>query len=197
MKKAAATSITFLLGSFLLTTAHAQELTGNLTPTNQQLGFYLGYYGNKLAEPGLQAGVEYYLATTPNFQVVANLYAASFWKEGLYSAFALSPRIGLRYTAGWGLTLESHFGIGYLYRYFEYHQYELNGHGDIVDKGHAGISSMMPNLALGLGYDFSRVLPLPLKLYIRPSAFVAYPAGHILFQTSYALEVGIIYVPTF
>jgi hypothetical protein len=182
--------------SFSLTISiQAQELTKNFTPKNQRYGFFMGYYGNKIDEPGVQLGVENYLATTPNYQIVGSLFSVLFGVDKQYYAFAVSPRIGLRYTSMWGLTLESHFGIGYIYRHFNYDQYELNSNGEIVNKGNAGISSMMPNFALGLGYDFSRKINLPVKLYLRPSCSANYPAGHILFQASYAIEAGIIYIP--
>jgi hypothetical protein len=159
------------------------------------LAFTWATNGNKISEPGVQTGVEEYLATTPNYQVIGSLFTTFFGAEKQYYAFAISPRIGLRYTASWGLTLESHFGFGYIYRHFDYHQYELDSEGNIVDKGNAGISSMLPNFAFGLGYDFSRKANLPIKLYIRPSCNLSYPEGHILFQASYALEAGIIFIP--
>jgi hypothetical protein len=187
------TTITITL--FFTITVQAQELTKNLTPRNQRYGFFVGYYGNKINEPGGQFGVENYLATTPNYQVIGSLFSVLFGKEKQYYAFAISPRIGLRYTSTWGLSLESHFGIGYIYRHFNYDQYELNDNGEILDKGNASISSMMPNFAFGLGYDFSRKTNLPVKLYLRPSCSLNYPAGHILFQASYSIEAGIIYVP--
>jgi hypothetical protein len=191
MKKSITIAITFLLTAAV----HAQDLTRNLTPRDHQYGFFLGYYGNKINEPGVAFGVEKYLATTPNYQVTGSLFSAFFGKKEMYYSFVLSPRIGLRYTAMWGLTLESHMGIGYAYRHFNYDQYELNKDGEIVDKGKAGISSAMPNFAFGLGYDFSRKANLPVKLFVRPSCSLNYPGGHILFQASYAIETGIIYVP--
>ncbi len=182
--------------AFLLTTAgHAQDLTNNFTPRNQQYGFFMGYYGNKINEPGIQFGIEKYLATTPNYQVTGSLFSAFFGKTEHYYSFVLSPRIGLRYTTLWGLAMESNMGIGYMYRNFNYKQYELNDDGEIVEKSNADFSSMMPNFAVGLGYDFSRKTKLPLRCYLRPSCSLNYPSGHILFQASYALEAGIIYVP--
>jgi hypothetical protein len=191
MKKSLTISILLVVAI----TGEAQELTKNLTPRNQRYGFYMGYYGNKISEPGVQLGVEKYLATTPNYQVTGSLFSTFFGKKELFYSFAISPRIGLRYTSMWGLTLESHVGFGYIYRHFNYDQYELNSDGEIVDKGNAGISSMMPNFAVGLGYDFSRKTNLPVKLYLRPSCNLSYPEGHILFQASYAIEAGITYVP--
>jgi hypothetical protein len=179
----------------IATAGFAQDMTRNLTPRDQQYGFFLGYYGNKINEPGIEFGVEKYLATTPNYQVTGSLFSAFFGKKEMYYSFVISPRIGLRYTTMWGLTLESHMGIGYAYRHFNYDQYELNKNGEIVDKGKAGISSAMPNFALGLGYDFSRKADLPVRIFIRPSCSLNYPEGHILFQASYAIEAGITYVP--
>jgi hypothetical protein len=192
MKKITTIAIMFCL----IITVQAQELTKNLTPKNQQLGFFMGFYGNQLHDPGVQIGVEDYLATTLNYQIIGSMHLVVFGKNNLYYAIALTPRIGLRYTSIFGLTFESHFGIGYVYRHFNYHQYEINATGDIDDKGNAGLSSMMPNLAIGLGYDFSRKINLPVKLYIRPSCGLSLPAGHILFEAYYGLEAGLIYAPT-
>lgn len=191
MKKITTIAIIFCF----VITVQAQELTKNLTPKNQRFGFLMGYYGNQLHDPGVQFGVEDYLATTLNYQIIGSMHLDVFGKNNLYYAIALTPRIGLRYTTIFGLILESHFGIGYIYRHFAYHQYELNTNGNIVDKGKAGISSMMPNLALGLGYDFPHKINLPVKVYVRPSCGLSLPAGHILFEAYYGLEVGLIYVP--
>ena len=188
-------SVLLAIALLMVAAGHAQDLTRNLTPRDQQYGFFLGYYGNKINEPGVEVGIEKYLATTPNYQVTGSLFSAFFGKKEMYYSFVLSPRIGLRYTTMWGLTLESHMGIGYAFRHFNYDQYELNNNGEIVDKGNAGISSMMPNFTFGLGYDFARKAYLPVKLFIRPSCSLIYPEGHILFQASYAIETGIIYVP--
>lgn len=173
----------------------AQEFTKNLTPKNQRFGLLIGYYGNKLTNPGVQIGAEDYLATTLNYQVVGSFILNVFGKNKQYFSFALTPRIGLRYTSNYGLFLESNVGIGYHYQHFAYDQYELDANGNIVNKGKAGISSMMPNFALAIGYDFSRKANLPIKIYIRPSCNLTYPDGHILFQASYALEAGVIFVP--
>jgi hypothetical protein len=172
--------------------ANAQNFTSNGTPKGKKYGLVIGYFGNKLTEAGTQVGLENYLATTTNFQVISSLHVNVFHKTNLHTGISLNPRIGVRHTANWGLTTEGHLGLGYLHRFFAYDQYKLDESGAIVKQGKAGQSSAMPNIALGLGYDFSRVSRLPVALYLRPSVNWTYPSKHFGFEASYAAEAGII-----
>jgi hypothetical protein len=179
-----------LLG--LVSLANAQEIESNGTPKDKKYGLVIGYYGNKLTEAGVQVGLENYLATTANFQVVSSLHLNIFRKKDIHTGLSLNPRIGVRHTANWGLTMEGHLGLGYLHRFFDYDQYKLDESGVIVKQGKAGQASLMPNIAFGLGYDFSRTFQLPVALYLRPSVNWAYPNKHFGFEASYAAEVGIV-----
>ncbi|MDP2335608.1 MAG: hypothetical protein Q8N05_03980 [Bacteroidota bacterium] len=176
---------------------NAQELTRNLTPKNQRFGCMIGYYGDKFSNSGVQLGAETYLATTQNYQVIASLNYNLFGQKDTYIAHNIIPRIGVRYTANFGLIAESYFGFGYIFRKFQYDQYWLNNNGNIVNRGKAGVSSAVPNIALGLGYDFMRKLKMPVRLYARPSISFFYPNGYVVFEATYAIETGIIYVPIF
>lgn len=176
---------------------NAQDLTKNLTPKNQRFGFMIGYYGDKLSNAGIQLGAETYLATTNNYQVIASMQYNLYGQKETYIAHNINPRVGFRYTTNYGFIVESYFGIGYIYRKYKYEQYILNNEGDIVNQGRAGVSSAVPNIALGFGYDFSRKSKLPFSAYIRPSVNFFYPNGYVVFEASYALEAGIIYAPIF
>lgn len=176
---------------------NAQDLTKNLTPKNERFGFMIGYYGDKLSNAGIQLGAETYLATTNNYQVIASMQYNLYGQKETYIAHYINPRFGFRYTANFGLIAESYFGIGYIFRKYQYDQYVLNNDGNIVNKGRAGVSSAVPNIALGLGYDFSKKLKLPISTYIRPSVHFFYPNGYVVFEATYSIEAGIIYVPTF
>lgn len=176
---------------------YGQSTTKNLTPKNQRFGFFAGYVGEQVINPGFQIGMEYYLATTPNFQVLSSFHYAFFSQADVYQAHLLTPRVGFRYTADFGLTLGSFLGLGYLFRRFEYDQYKLNAQGDLVNVGRAGVSSMVPNVTAELGYDLSRVSDLDVKLYIRPGFQFYYPNGFVTFDATYFAEIGLIYVPTF
>lgn len=57
----------------LVSLTNAQEIAPNGTPKDKKYGLILGYYGNKLTEAGVQVGLENYLATTNNFQVLSSI----------------------------------------------------------------------------------------------------------------------------
>lgn len=179
-----------LLG--IVSFANAQNSTSNGTHKGKKYGLVIGYFGNKLTEEGAQVGLENYLATTASFQVIGSLHINVFRKKDIYTGVSLNPRIGVRHTANWGLTTEGHLGLGYLHRFFDYDQYKLDESGAIVKQGKAGQSSAMPNIAIGLGYDFSNASRLPVALYFRPSVNWAYPSKHFGFEASYAAEAGIV-----
>lgn len=124
------------LGLVLLTSA--QDIVPNGTPKDKKYGLILGYYGNKLTEAGVQVGLENYLATTNNFQVLSSILINVYSKKNIHTALSLNPRIGVRHTSNWGLTTEGQLGLGYLHRFYKYDQYKINDSGEIVKKGKAG-----------------------------------------------------------
>lgn len=188
---------TLLIVLLIFYQVNAQELTRNLTPKNQRFGFLIGYYGDKISNSGIQFGAETYLATTQNYQVVVSLNYNLFGQKDTYVAHNIIPRAGFRYTANFGLIAESYLGFGYIFRKYQYDQYWLNNDGNIVNHGKAGVSSVAPNVAFGFGYDFMRKLKMPFSLYARPSVSFFYPNGYVVFEATYAIETGIIYVPIF
>jgi hypothetical protein len=162
------------------------------TPQSPRFGFSIAYYGHRLTDPGMQFGVERYLATTPNYTVIGSALASAYLVKDVLTAVSLNPRIGLRYTANFGLALESHLGLGYLHRFYQYDEYSVNASGQIVSAGKGSQASVMPNLAVGLGYDFRKTTKLPLLFFTRTGIYYNYPNRHFLFEASYALEVGVV-----
>lgn len=179
----------------LYTTSFGQTTTKNGTSTENRFGFSVNYFGHKISSHGYQIGVENYLATTQNYNVVGSVFLTNYFVEKNYMAIALNLRIGLRYTTNFGLSLESHLGIGYSQRFFKFDEYDVNGVGQVITKGKASQISVMPNLAIGIGYDFRRKLNIPVIYIIRGSINYNYPNKHLLFEAFPALETGIIYVP--
>jgi hypothetical protein len=55
----------------------------------------------------------------------------------------------------------------------------------------------IPNIALGIGYDFSKKTKLPVIFYVRPNITWLYPDKNLVFNTTANIESGIIYKPTF
>jgi hypothetical protein len=175
---------------------HAQATTNNGTPNENRFGFSVGYFGDKFSNRGYQIGVENYLSTTRNFNVVGSILLSNYFVTTTFTALSLNPRIGLRHTANIGVTMESHLGLGYLLRSYKYNEYDVNEQGQVVSKGKASQSSIMPNLAFGIGYDFRRKTKMPILYFARGSVNYNYPNKHALFEASYALETGFIYFPT-
>lgn len=187
----------FALLTFMSTAIYSQELTKNNTPKNQRFGFSLAYNGDKLVNKGLQLGVEKYLSTTTNFNVIGSLFLSSFNVKSIYNAISLTPRIGLRYTSNFGITAETHFGLGYLQRFYKYNQYNVNANGQLVSEGKATLISAMPNFTFGLGYDFRRKTELPLLYFARLAINYNYPNKHYFVEASPALEMGFVWIPKF
>lgn len=188
-----------LIALFALTaaTVHSQELTKNNTPINQRFGFSLAYFGDKVVNKGLQIGVEKYLSTTANYNVVGSFILGTFGIKDVYNTLSLTPRIGLRYTSKFGLTAETHFGLGYLQRFYKYDQYNVNANGQLVSEGKTTLISAMPNFALGLGYDFRRKTKLSIVYFARLAINYNYPNKHYFVEASPALETGIVWIPKF
>ena len=178
-----------------ITYCTAQNTTKNGTPNNQRFGFSMGYYGDKIANSGYQLGLERYLATTNNYNVIGSVLVSNYFVKNINTAVSLTPRIGLRYTANSGITLESHLGLGYLQRFYKYNDYKIDTQGQVVSDRKASQASVMPNFAFGLGYDFRKKTNLPIIYFLRTSINYNYPNKHLLFEASYALESGIVFVP--
>ncbi|HMO39313.1 MAG TPA: hypothetical protein PKC76_08925 [Saprospiraceae bacterium] len=172
----------------------SQETTKNGTPQDERFGFSVGYFGDKFRNAGYLFAWENYLATTQNFTVVGTIQFSNFFATQNFTAVSLLPRIGVRYTTNFGLTLESHLGLGYLHRFYSYDEFDVNAAGDLIRKGKASQAAAMPSIALGLGYDFSRKTELPILYFLRASVNYNYPNKHFLFEASYAIETGLTYI---
>ncbi len=175
---------------------HAQATTANGTPNENRFGFSVGYFSDRFSNPGYQIGIENYLATTKNYNVIGSLLLSNYFVANKITAFSLNPRIGLRYTLNMGLTMESYLGLGFLQRFYKYDQYDVDGQGQVINKGKPAQLSVMPNFAVGIGYDFRRKTKIPALYFLRASINYNYPNKHSFFEVAQALETGFIYVPT-
>jgi hypothetical protein len=169
------------------------ETNLNGTPVGQKRAISLAYYGYQIANPGVLIGVESYLATTQNFQVIAGLDLKYQQKQAEFSAIGINARIGQRYTANFGLMLEMHLGLGIQQTFYTSKVYNLTTQPiteSIVKSNKLGVS---PNINFGIGYDFSKKTSLPIVYYIRPSVNWLLPDKNLAFQINPSLETGIIY----
>ncbi len=182
---------------FTLNSVNGQSTTENGTPLNQKFGFVAGYYGFQFKNPGFQIGLENYMATTSHFQVVGGLYAQFHHQKDRQTSIALNARIGQRYTTKFGLMLESHLGIGVQQTFYTSKVYDLTANPIAESTLKTNKTGAMPNIALGVGYDFSKKTKLPVTLYVRPNVSWLYPDKNLVFKTTGNIETGVIYKPTF
>lgn len=170
-----------------------QEVTKNGTPENQKFGFYAGYYGYKYTNPGMQVGFENYIATTKNFQIIGSLTLQFHHKNKSQTAFALNARIGQRYTTNFGLCLETFLGIGVQNTFYVSTIYDMTTNPVKEETKIVNKTGAIPNIALGIGYDFSRKTNVPLTFYLRQNITWLLPDINLVFATSPSFEAGFIY----
>ena len=192
--------IIVLIGILIFTThlGFAQtESIGNGTSQNQKIGFSIGYYGYKINNVGLQLGIEKYLATTNNFQIIWSSYFQFYTQKEKQTAIALNTRIGQRYNTNFGLILETHLGLGIQETFYKIKGYDLTSNPIREISSKINKTSAMPNISLGIGYDFSKKTKLPLVYYLRTNISWLYPDINLVFNTTANLEMGVIYKPIF
>jgi len=188
--------ISFMLIA-IVSISNAQEITENGTPINNRFGFSLGYFGYKFSNPGIQFGFEKYVATTNNYNVLGGMNIFYYNQKDIQSAMAISARIGQRYTSGFGFFLETYLGVGVQQTFYVNKTFEYNSGQSTITETKMSKTGISPSISLGLGYDFRKKTEYPIKFYLRPSFYWLYPDRNLVFQSSYAIETGLIYVPNF
>ncbi len=155
---------------------------------------FAGYTSHELSNPGFHFGTEYPLASTAHFQsIVAGAFQA-YDQLDIETGYALHARWGQRYTSSWGFTFESFLGVGAQYTEYASTIFEFNGATGTVKEGTQSRLAFTPHMVFGPGYDFDRLLALPLHLYARPGVVVVYPDLNDTFQAFVIAELGLRWV---
>ena len=92
--------------------------------------------------------------------------------------------------------LESYLGIGLQQTFYVNKNFEYNLGQSMIIETKMNKTGIIPNISLGLGYDFSKKTKIPLKFYLRPSFYWLYLDRNLVFQSSSAIETSLIFVPT-
>ncbi len=183
-----------LLITLMVSSINAQKLTKNGTPVNKRYGLSVGYFGYKIDNPGFQVGVEKYIATTKNYHVISAVNLAYYYQKDVQSAIAVSARIGQRYTTNFGLFFETYLGLGVQQTSYVSKTLEYNAGLSKISETKKSKTGVAPNIALGLGYDFTKKTNVPTKFYLRPAFYWLAPDRNFIFQSSYTIETGAIFV---
>jgi hypothetical protein len=157
--------------------------------------FFGGYTSHELSNPGLHLGAEYALSATPHFQSLVTGSFQAYDQPEIETGYALHARWGHRYTASFGFTFDSYLGIGAQLTRYDTTVFEFENDVAIADERSESLVAFSPHVVFGPGYDFERLLAVPLHLYARPGVTLVYPDLNDAFQASVIVEIGLRWTP--
>ena len=150
-----------------------------------------GFTSHELSAPGLHLGAAYDVEATQHFRSLVSASVQGYREPSTELGLALQLRWGQRYTASFGLTLESFLGVGVQYTRWTTTAFVFrDGMGHAQEDARSGVS-FAPHVSLGPGYDFAPLLGLPIQLYARPGLQLAYPDFNGLLKLSLTAELGL------
>jgi hypothetical protein len=91
-----------------------------------------------------------------------------------------------------GLFFEFAPGLGFSRTFLGGATYDVSDEGKVTKKNLAGYNYAMISIAGGLGYDFSKKINSPFKVYLKPSIFFLLPYNSFFYGRP-TIEIGMIY----
>ncbi len=154
---------------------------------------FVGYFGETLAHPGINLGIEHYPYQTDQYQMILSANIGGYIHKRNNTSIFLRGQWGQRITFENGVLVDSFLGLGYLHHLSHGGAvYEVLPNGAIVENTANGNSMIMPSVAVGTGYDFSKKTNLDMIIYVRPELFWKAPFnGYYL--THIAINCGLIF----
>jgi hypothetical protein len=165
---------------------------------------FKGAYMSSVVSPGFKVGTEYLTRRTPTKKTkslgLKATFKESYWtlNLGFYNQPDFHSNLYLlaekqfrrQYRKGFFMDLAP--GLGYSRTFLSEETYTLNNDGTVSKKTLAGYNYLMLSMAGSVGYDFSKTLHQPIKLYAKPSIFTILPFNsNKLIRPSY--EIGAIF----
>ena len=156
---------------------------------------FAGFSSHAFAEAGFHLGGEYDLAQSERFVSMLQLGVQAYGFGARETGYAIQLRWGQRYTAPFGLTLESYLGVGAQYSLWETTVFTFEGsRGSAATDTRSG-ASIIPHVMLGPGYDLRPLFAVPLQVYARAGLVVLYPDMNEVFHLSALAELGLRWTP--
>lgn len=178
---------TFLF--LLLTSVTACGQSNDLPKTK----FTLSYFGETVSHPGLNVGIEQYPFQSHKYQLIVASNMGAYVHIRNNTSLFLRVQSGQRVTFGSGVFFDHFMGLGYLHHFTHGgDNYEVLPNGAIVKTSNTGRSMIMPSVAIGAGYDFSKKTKWQMSYFVRPELFWKAPFnGYYL--THLALNTGFVF----
>ncbi|NLD50985.1 MAG: hypothetical protein GX660_27900 [Clostridiaceae bacterium] len=155
--------------------------------------FTLGYFGETITHTGLIMGMEHYPFQSGKYQMILAADMGGYVHIRNNTSLFVRGKWGQRVTFGSGVFIDEFTGLGYLHHFTHGgDNYEVQPNGAVVKTPDSGSPMIMPSLALGTGYDFSKKTTVNMICYLRPELFWKAPFnGYYL--THFALNTGLIF----
>jgi hypothetical protein len=155
--------------------------------------FTLSYFGETITHTGLNMGIEHYPFQTNKYQMILAANIGGYVHIRNNTSLFVRGQWGQRVTFGSGVFIDEFIGLGYLHQFTHGgDNYEVLPNGAVVKTPNSGSPMIMPSIALGTGYDFSKKTKWNIIYFLRPELFWKAPFnGYYL--THLALNTGFIF----
>lgn len=158
----------------------------NVKPVSQRLELEIGYFGNKILDPGLRLGIQFIPNVSTQNQFLLKASLGGYYQYRFMNHYFLSLHAGYRYEFLTGLFLESSLGLGYQLAHINNTTYTYIN-GVLQEVIPAPFSMLMPSLNIGAGYRSKKT---GIGYYLRMTIFGEYPINNALIP-GFALELGL------
>jgi hypothetical protein len=171
-------SIRYLLFLVVLDTisfyALGQDTVSSGSETPNKYAVTLSYFGEMITRPGAIIGLEWYLLKGGGHSLSLELDAGTRIYPRNNNAFFVLPELSYRFTFSPGFFLSAAIGAGCMLSYLAGDVYEYQD-GQAVLIANKSSLYFMPDLNLGIGWDFSRNNLAPITFALKFHAFGEYP----------------------
>lgn len=156
----------------------------------------IGYFGETLAHPGLNLGIEFTPLRSERYQMILAAGVGGYIHKRNNTSCFIRGLWGQRVTFNNGIFIDEFIGLGYL------HQFPHGGdlfdvlpNGAVVRTPNSGSPLVMPSVALGTGYDFSKKTKWSIVYFLRPELFWKAPFNgyyltHLAINTGFILNIS-------
>lgn len=182
--------LTLFFSSLITFVSYSQEIK------KPKLMYSIGYYGETITHTGINFGIEYYPFQNDKFQMILATNVGGYVHKRNNSSLFIREQWGQRVTFKNGIFIDEFLGVGYLHHFTHGGEiYEVLPNGAVISSPNNGRSMIMPSVAIGTGYDFSKKTKTNLIFYIRPELFWKAPFNgyyltHLALNTGFILKLN-------
>lgn len=157
------------------------------------LRYTIGYFGEMLAHPGLNFGIEYATPQSQKHQMLLAANIGGYVHPKNNTSLFLRGQWGQRINFKTGYFINSYIGLGYLHQFVHGGEsFQVQPNGAITKINDWGQPYFMPSIAIGNGWHFKREEKRPISFYLQPELFWKAPFnGYYL--THFSINAGLIF----